>query len=308
MSCLRPWPLCLVILFVSDKQALLTHALFACYADIVNMSSSCTNDLNAQNIHNSMWNDWSTLKPLWINVGLLIGSGTLLAIAVLESTCHYDVRAIVTRKGGVLLYVQAWVYTTLNSIVLGPPVYAFVAMYCLHPNRFDAAAEDFDISEGHIRAWSTSNIGIWQSAQALMCQMLSLVGMLMVHSSGYWMAHRAMHTKHLFWAHRFHHHFNKNVTACIAMAVSPVEYCMAYMAPFVVGAILLQPDKIVLTTSACVVSLFNILIHTDACRRIQYPWFWVSTEKHLKHHRQSGGNYAAPTFDVDVLYKLFVRV
>ena len=65
--------------------------------------------------------------------------------------------------------------------------------------------------------------------------------MLIVHAVGYYITHRAMHTKALYWAHSFHHQFNAHVVPSAANAVSFTEYCLAYMIPFIVAALLFKP-------------------------------------------------------------------
>ena len=61
---------------------------------------------------------------------------------------------------------------------------------------------------------------------------------------GYYCAHRWMHTRTMYWAHRFHHRFNVVVVPVSANAVSLAEYIIAYMLPFVVGAAFLRPDRL----------------------------------------------------------------
>ena len=51
------------------------------------------------------------------------------------------------------------------------------------------------------------------------------------HSIGYYCGHRWMHTRRMYWAHRFHHRFNVVVVPVTANAVSVAEYALAYMAP-----------------------------------------------------------------------------
>lgn len=48
------------------------------------------------------------------------------------------VRAIVAAPGGKMLYGQAWFYTAINSIVLGPPVYGIVAKWLVHDRTCNA--------------------------------------------------------------------------------------------------------------------------------------------------------------------------
>lgn len=79
----------------------------------------------------------------------------------------------------------------------------------------------------------------------------------------------------LYWAHRFHHRFNSHVVPMSANAVSFVEYCFAYMLPFIVGCLLLKPDALALFAAASLISINNILIHTPSLEKISLlvvPW------------------------------------
>merc|ERR1719235_3013580 len=134
---------------------------------------------------------------------------------------------------------------------------------------------------------------------------VAMIGaVLLGHAIGYYSAHRWMHTRRMYWAHRFHHRFNCIVVPVTANAVSLAEYALAYMLPFVVGAQLLRPDRMSMFLAVGVVSLNNLLIHTpklaDASARL-VPWLFVSTADHLEHHRRLTKHYAAPTVSVDRL-------
>ena len=53
------------------------------------------------------------------------------------------------------------------------------------------------------------------------------LAILVGHSVGYYCAHRWMHTRKMYWAHRFHHRFNVFVVPVTANAVSLAEYALA---------------------------------------------------------------------------------
>ena len=131
-----------------------------------------------------------------------------------------------------------------------------------------------------------------------------VLAIIVGHSIGYYCAHRWMHTRSMYWAHRFHHRFNVYVVPVTANAVSPAEYAIAYMLPFIVGAQLLRPDRLSMFLGVGVVSLTNLLIHTpwlaDASARL-VPWLFVSTADHLEHHKRLTSHYGAPTISVDRL-------
>jgi len=208
------------------------------------------------------------------NDGWVMTWATLVLTALLELLSFDYVRKICERKDGTKLYAQGVLCNFLNNAVLGPPLYELVS------NRWMA-----------------------QPFTALGRVAMTLA-ILVGHSVGYYCAHRWMHTRKMYWAHRFHHRFNVFVVPVTANAVSLAEYALAYMLPFVAGASLLRPDRMSMFLAVGVVSLNNLLIHTpklaDASAAL-VPWLFVSTADHLEHHKRLTSNYAAPTFSVDRL-------
>ena len=73
-----------------------------------------------------------------------------------------------------------------------------------------------------------------------------------------------MHTRSLWWTHRFHHRFNDLVCPVTANAVSVWEYGGAYMLPFFVLTPLFRPDALAAVFAGSAVSFANLLIHTSA--------------------------------------------
>jgi sterol desaturase/sphingolipid hydroxylase (fatty acid hydroxylase superfamily) len=132
-----------------------------------------------------------------------------------------------------------------------------------------------------------------------------MVGAILLgHSIGYYCAHRWMHTRRMYWAHRFHHKFNTYVVPVTANAVSLAEYALAYMLPFVVGSAILKPDRLSLFVAVGIISLNNLLIHTPWLADLSaqlVPWWFVSTSDHLEHHKRLTTNWAAPTISIDRL-------
>ena len=208
------------------------------------------------------------------NDGWVMAWATLVLTVLLELLSIDRVRKICEREGGAKLYAQGVYSNLLNNAVLGPPLYELVS------NRWTA-----------------------QPFTAL-GRVVMILAILVGHSVGYYCAHRGMHTRKMYWAHRFHHRFNVFVVPVTANAVSFAEYVLAYMLPFVAGASLLRPDRMSMFLAVGVVSLNNLLIHTpklaDASASL-VPWLFVSTADHLEHHRRLTSNYAAPTFSVDRL-------
>merc|ERR1712188_305043 len=97
--------------------------------------------------------------------------------------------------------------------------------------------------------------------------------------------HRAMHTKALWWAHRYHHRFNKFICPIAASAVTQVEYVFAYLIPFVVAGAILQPVPMdTIPISGLIIGHINNLIHTPWTEELStkyVPWFGVSTADHF---------------------------
>jgi len=208
------------------------------------------------------------------NDGFVMSLLTLALTLALELLSLDSLRAILKRKGGTKLYLQGVAFNIVNNAVFGPPLYELVS------NK-------------------------WMSAPFSAVGRVAMVfAIILGHSIGYYCAHRWMHTRPMYWAHRFHHRFNVFVVPVTANAVSVAEYAIAYMLPFIVGAHLLHPDRVSMWLAVGVVSLNNLLIHTpklaDASAQM-VPWLFVSTADHLEHHKRLTSHYAAPTISIDRL-------
>ena len=126
--------------------------------------------------------------------GLLTGGSVFAAAALLEMTVPGTVKAILAAPGGRKLYATAWLYNVINHLCLAPVIY-------LVGQRMFASPQP-------------------RSTLALM---LYVTAMICIHSAGYYCTHRAMHTKSLYWAHRYHHRFNTHICPIAASAVTQVE-------------------------------------------------------------------------------------
>jgi sterol desaturase/sphingolipid hydroxylase (fatty acid hydroxylase superfamily) len=208
------------------------------------------------------------------NDGMIMTIFTLILTAALELTAFDQIKGILKRKGGSTLYLQGVTANLINNGIFGPPLYELVS------NR-------------------------WMSGPCSTLHRAALVlGILIGHSIFYYSAHRLMHTRPMYWAHKFHHKFNVYVTPSTANAVSPTEYAIAYMLPFIIGAKVLQPDRMSMFIGVGCVSVPNLLIHTPilADTSSKYlPWLFCSTADHLDHHRRLTTHYGAPTFSTDRL-------
>tara|TARA_B100000795_G_C22426441_1_gene296459 strand:+ start:43 stop:492 length:450 start_codon:yes stop_codon:yes gene_type:complete len=97
---------------------------------------------------------------------------------VLELLSLDAVRFVCRRKGGAKLYAQGVACNFINNAVLGPPLYELVS------NRW----------------MSQPFTPLGRAAMVL--------AVIWGHSIGYYCSHRWMHTKRMYWAHKFHHKFN----------------------------------------------------------------------------------------------------
>merc|ERR1711903_341401 len=115
-----------------------------------------------------------------------------------------------------------------------------------------------------------------------------------------------MHTKSLYWMHRFHHQFNSIVLPSTANAVTPAEYTFAYMLPVWIAAVTMQPHIVVLLGTGYCVAGANILIHSpvlvDFSEKYLSKFPLVSAFSHKNHHQSLTKHFAAPIFDVDALF------
>jgi sterol desaturase/sphingolipid hydroxylase (fatty acid hydroxylase superfamily) len=212
--------------------------------------------------------------------GLALAAWTALLTCACELASLASVRRLCASRTGRALYARGLACNLVNNGVVGPVAYEAVRVRLLAP----ASSE-----------W----VGFG----------LALLALLACQAGGYYLAHRAMHTPRLYWAHRFHHRFAHGTTVpASANAVSVVEYALAYLLPFVTGALVLRPPEDAFFWSVAVVSCNNVLIHTPCLAALGarwVPWVFVSTADHLAHHRFLTSHYAAPTVSVDRLLKAF---
>ncbi len=128
-------------------------------------------------------------------------------------------------------------------------------------------------------------------------------GLTLTHAIGYYYAHKLMHTnKNLRWIHNFHHEFVVTVPST-GNAVSIYEFQMAYVLPFMIGALLLNPSPIDFRYSIFTISCFNLFIHTKELETLRLPYFLVSPNDHITHHKTKSDTYAAPILNIDNLIK-----
>jgi len=206
--------------------------------------------------------------------GLVLATATVVLTFMLELVSLPSVRGVIKQRDGAWLYGMSIALNFVNHYVYGIPVYIASSALLL---REDEPETLFEFG-------------------------LRTFGILTVHSLLYYGAHRAFHSSpSLYKHHRFHHRFNTHVPPVSANAVSAVEYLVAYIIPFAVGALLVRPHRSEMFAAVAIVSVCNLLIHTPRLEKLSerlWPVF-VSTHGHIEHHKRLTTNYAAPTLNWD---------
>jgi len=208
--------------------------------------------------------------------GATLSLATLLMTAVLELTAIPTVRGLCKQAGGSRLYLKGLAMNVIN-LAYGAVAYSFLVPIVCSPI-------DWEYGE----------------------RVRGVIMLLTTHAIIYWAAHKAMHTRALYWMHRFHHRFNKHVPPSSANAVSIFEFIVAYSAPFLAGALLFGCDRATLQVAVAIQYLLSALVHTPWMQHLSkqfLPWFIVSTHDHMEHHRLLNKHYASPTWNVDRILK-----
>ena len=211
--------------------------------------------------------------------GLELGVSTLGLGLILDNTISKESKQVLKKKS-YPLYNRGIKTAVRNLIFVGPCYYWGAEHYLLSntPNHF---------------------------------LLLETTQLLIIHSVGYYAAHRLMHRSDLFRKyHYFHHQFNSSLIPTIGNSVSFGEFSFAYMSPFILGALLINPSKDSFNMAIFIVSYMNLIIHTPELSNISWsPWL-VSPRIHLNHHQGKNikGTYSAPTLNLEYLYTFFKNI
>tara|TARA_B100001093_G_scaffold80126_1_gene71534 strand:+ start:29245 stop:29889 length:645 start_codon:yes stop_codon:yes gene_type:complete len=157
-----------------------------------------------------------------------------------------------------------------NLMIIGPTVYGFVDYFFLEHNY---------------------NI-----------QPVNILGVLGIHSVGYYISHYAMHkSTYLYNLHKFHHEFDKVLIPSIGNAVSKGEFVIAYVTPFVISAYFLRPSEASFLIPVGIISIMNLVIHCKEFENVKWSKLFVSPKNHIMHHEIRNKHFSAPTINIDYL-------
>ena len=127
---------------------------------------------------------------------------------------------------------------------------------------------------------------------------------IIIHSVGYYLAHRIMHeNSKMKQIHIFHHKFDKLLIPSIGNAVSVKEFWFAYMLPFIIGSILVRPGSLSFICGVGLISVCNLMIHCKELEHVKFMELFISPKKHIIHHKTSTKHYSAPILDLEYLFK-----
>lgn len=132
-------------------------------------------------------------------------------------------------------------------------------------------------------------------------QGLKLFYMLMAHNILFYNIHKLFHkVKSLYPIHKFHHTFVKPIPSN-GNAVSITEYNIAYVLPFLLGALLVKPNGVTFQATIAVISILNCFMHCVPLQNFKLPFssFLVMPFHHLLHHEKLSTKYASPLLNVD---------
>ena len=202
--------------------------------------------------------------------GFLLGAFTLVIGYIGDNTISKKTTVLIKEKD-LSLYNQAMRALFLNLLVVFPITY----------NIVDSTLINHNVSFFLIQL---DKIGI----------------ILLVQNVVYYIAHRTLHkVTFLYKFHSFHHKFDKILIPSLGQAVSVVEYCTAYLVPFILGAWITNPSEISFIICISILGLLGMVIHCQELYNVKYLFFLVSPHDHIEHHKLRNKHFAAPLIDID---------
>lgn len=199
--------------------------------------------------------------------GLFLGLSNFFLVVIFDIINIKMVKLVNVR-----LYIEAIYYNLVNLVIISPIVYFYIVKNFSDEN----------------------NINITY-------QIINIVSILFFQGILYHLIHKLMHTPLFYKIHKFHHKFNKYVIPMSANAVSIYEFLLAYLIPIIFPIYLFRPDYMSINISILIISLNNILIHSPVFTKISkyLPNIFVSTEKHMIHHKTNNKYFSAPIINFD---------
>jgi len=137
------------------------------------------------------------------------------------------------------------------------------------------------------------------------------VPLVIIHNIGYYVLHYIMHKNNNFrkW-HEYHHRFTNPIFPSVGHAVTTEEFLFVYVLPFLVGAVIVNPNINNFRSSISLISFLNLTIHCEEFRHIKYPPYIVSPLNHTEHHHRSHESketFSAPLVNMDYVIEQFIN-
>ena len=205
--------------------------------------------------------------------GLQLGIYTITVSSVLDHTLSAKYTQELMKKD-LELYFDGMKANYKNLLVISPLFYAMLYLFLMNHNKDGFYIFDYS-------------------------------GLVLLHNIGYYLVHKNMHKlstmKFLKDAHGFHHRFINTIPST-GNAVSPMEFNLAYVSPFIMGIYLISPNNITLKCAIMTISLLNIAIHCPNLSDLELPPYLVSPMQHMNHHKKAIiETYAAPFLNIDYI-------
>lgn len=127
-----------------------------------------------------------------------------------------------------------------------------------------------------------------------------IANLLLLQNILYYYVHLSFHKYAMLYPiHKFHHQFDDLLVPSIGNAVSSLEFVLAYVLPFLIGGVLLNPSESSFLTAIGITAILNMAIHTNEWKNKKWVKGLVSPNDHITHHKQRNSHYAAPLISID---------
>ena len=203
--------------------------------------------------------------------GFILGFSVLVFGYILDNTISYKSKLYLINNNKKLL-IKAYCYTIFNLLILSPIYYDLLNKYLI-------------------------------SCDEKYFNIIKYLQLLIIQSLTYYIVHYMMHNIYfLRKIHKFHHKFTNILIPSIGISVSPQEFTIAYIFPFMIGSYLTNSNIITINSAIGTISLLNMFIHCNEFSNIKLYKYLVSPNDHSEHHTNTKKNsYAAPLINIDNL-------